>query len=207
MKKFISLLLAVVMLFLLVGCNSNPKPDDPKKAELSRGKIDGDVYSNEFLGFKFTKPQSWVYSTDEEIAAAVNMGTEMFLGENFKEALDKSGSMYDMMVIDTLTRSNINVGYENLTKTFSSNITVEQYIEALKQQLSSVSGMKVSFPNKYDTVKLGETEFTRVVCSTTSYGTSFTQVFYLNKVDNYMGFVIATIQKGYTVSDIEALFE
>ena len=74
MKKFISLFLAIVMLAMLVGCNNVPsgggdnKGDTPK-AELSRGTIDGDVYTNEYLGFKFTKPESWVYSTDEEIAA------------------------------------------------------------------------------------------------------------------------------------------
>jgi hypothetical protein len=89
----------------------------------------------------------------------------------------------------------------------STNITVEQYIAAVKKQLESVTEMTVTFPDTYDTVKLGETEFTRVVCSTTASGVNMTQVYYLRKMDGYMGFVIATIVKDYTVADIEAMFK
>lgn len=212
MKKFISLFLAIVMLAMLVGCNNVPsgsgdnKGDTPK-AELSRGTIDGDVYTNEYLGFNFTKPESWVYSTDEEIAAALNVAVDTTLGENFKDALENNPSTYDMMVVDTLTRTNINVAYENLTKTFSSNITEKQYVEALKQQLSSVSGMTVTFPDEYETAKLGDGEYTKVVCSANAYGASMTQVYYLRKIDKYMAMVIATVPTGYTVDEIEAMFE
>ena len=59
MKKIISLLLAICMVFLFVSCQ-NPTP--------SRGTIDENVYKNDFLKFEFTKPDSWVYYTDEEIA-------------------------------------------------------------------------------------------------------------------------------------------
>ena len=111
-----------------------------------------------------------------------------------------------MMVIDSLTRSNINVGYENLSKTFSSNITVEQYIEAFKQQLSSVSGMTVTFPDSVDSVKLGGWEYSRLVCDVSVAGVNMTQVYYLRKVEGYMCFVIVTIVSGYTVAQIEAMF-
>ena len=60
MKKFLALLLAIVMLSALVSCGG---------AELTRGVVEGDVYKNESLGLNFNKPSSWVYSTDEEIAA------------------------------------------------------------------------------------------------------------------------------------------
>lgn len=199
MKKTVALLLALVTVFLLVGCNTG-------KAELSRGTIEGNVYKNEYLGIQFTKPDSWVYSTDEEIAAVTNMGAEL-LGENFKEALDNNPSVYDMMVVDSITRNNINIGYENLAKTLSSNITEEQYVEALKRQLENISAISVTFPDTYDTVKLGETEFTRVICSTASYGVKMTQVYYLHKIEGYMAFIIVTIQDGDSVADIEAMFK
>lgn len=213
MKKFLALTLAIVMALLLVSCASVPsngdeQPDDSKKApELSRGTIEGDVYTSEYLGLSFTKPESWVYSTDEEIAAAMNLGVDMFLGENFKNALENNPSIYDMMVVDTITRSSINVGFENLSKTFASNITVEQYVEALKTQLGSISAMQVTFPEALATVKLGATEFTKVDCSVTAQGVSMKQVYYLNKSDNFMRFIIVTIPAGYTVAQIEAMFQ
>ena len=202
MKKTVALLLALVTVFLLVGCNSGRAG----KAELSRGTIEGNVYKNDYLGFQFTKPDSWVYSTDEEIAAVTNMGAEL-LGENFKEALENNPSIYDMMVVDSITRNNINIGYENLSKTLSSNITEEQYVEALKRQFENISAISITFPDTYDTVKLGENEFTRVICSATSYGVEMTQVYYLHKIDGYMAFIIVTIQDGDTVADIEAMFK
>ena len=111
-----------------------------------------------------------------------------------------------MMVVDTKTRTNINVGYENLKKTMSSNITMEQYVDALKDQLANVTGMTVSFRDGLETVKLGNTEFTKCICDTTLNGVNMTQVYYLRKSDGYMAYIIATITSGYTVADIEALF-
>lgn len=196
MKKFLALLLAIVMLSALVSCGG---------AELTRGVVEGDVYKNESLGLNFNKPSSWVYSTDEEIAESMGAAADI-LGGDLKEALEKNPTIYDMMVVDSLTRTNINVGFENLSKTLSSNITVEQYVDALKKQLAEVSAMTVSFHDGLETVKLGETEFTKLVCDTKMSGVKMTQVYYLRKIDNYMAFVIVTITSGYTVADIEAMF-
>lgn len=207
MKKLIALLLALTLLALFVGCDFVKKEDseEEQKIELSRGKIEGDVYTNEVLNFKFTKPSSWVYSTDEEISAAMNLGVDA-LGEKFKDALENNTSVYDMMVSDILTRTNINVGYENLAKSFSSNITEAQYIDALKQQMSSVSGMTYTFSDQIDTAKLGAHEYTRSQCTVSVSGMEMTQVYYLRKIDSVMGFVIVTIVDGYTISEIEAMF-
>ena len=147
------------------------------KVLLSRGKIDGDIYRNEYLGFEFTKPASWVYATDEEIATALNLAVDNILGDNFKAALENNPAIYDMMVVDTITRSNINIVYENLKMSFATNITEEQYVEVLKQQLSGVSGMTVSFSDKIEKVKFGDADFTRCVCDTSAYGVNMTQIY------------------------------
>ena len=196
MKKFLALLLAIVMLSALVGCGG---------AELTRGVVEGDVYKNESLGLNFNKPSSWVYSTDEEIAESMGAAADI-LGGDLKEALEKNPTIYDMMVVDSLTRTNINVGFENLSKTLSSNITVEQYVDSLKEQFSKITEMTVTVHDGLETVKLGETEFTKFVCDTKMSGVKMTQVYYLRKIDNYMAFVIVTITRGYTVADIEAMF-
>ena len=112
-----------------------------------------------------------------------------------------------MMVKDIHTGTNISVGYENLAKTLSSNITEEQYIDALKEQLDSVSIMTVTFSDEIETVKLGKTKFTKVVCTTSVYGVSMKQVYYLNKQGSYMGIIIATVVNGYTVDEVEAMFQ
>lgn len=235
MKKIVALLLATVMVFLLVACGSDPKDDgvkqdDPaqtvapseenpkndndeeepvQKTEVSRGKIENGVYTNDFLGFKFTKPALWVYSTDEEIAAMLNLSAEM-LGEKFSQALENNQTMYDMMVMDTLSRSSINVGYENLAMSLATNITEEQYAEVVKALLSNsygATGMTYEFTEELDIVNLGEAKFTRLIYTVEYLGDTMTQVYYLRKVDKYMAYVIVTIPSGYTVQEIEAMFQ
>ena len=96
MKKFISCALILAIAISIVGCDlSNLAPSG--KAELSRGNVSGNKYTNEFLGFTFTAPDSWVYSTDEEIAAAMNLGMENFLDENYKKALENRNCILKMM--------------------------------------------------------------------------------------------------------------
>ena len=135
MKKLLALLLAIVMASLMVACfpNDDEKATDANKTveesetnapestpNITRGTFEGDIYTNSSLGFKFTKPASWVFSTDEEIAAMVNLGAEKIYGENFEQTLKTSSAVYDMMVVDSLTGTNFNVGYENLALSLAS---------------------------------------------------------------------------------------
>lgn len=201
MKRILALTLALITLASLIGCNSSPE------FKISRGTIDGNVYKNEVLGFEFTKPYSWVYSTDEDIAAAMNFAVDNLLDENFKEALENNPSVYDMMVVDPYTGANICVLYENLKRAFSSNMTEEQYVEVLKQQLEEVSAITVTFPKELYTAKLGNTEFKRCSCTATVSGTSLRQIYYLRNIGGYMASVIVSMPSGYTVAEIEAMFK
>lgn len=178
-----------------------------KKVELSRGTKDGDVYSNKTMGFKFNKPDDWVYMTEAEIASAMNIGMEALAGKNYKDLLKNLDMVYDMMAKDVLTGSNISVGYENLERTFTSSITEKQYADAMKTQLQNVPNVTFTFLDNYDKVKLGDTEFTRFIANTVSYGTSMTQAIYLRKQGTYMTYVIVTLLGDYTVAEAEAMFE
>lgn len=220
-KRIVALLLALLMMLsvVLVSCDESYDDDDDdtydkadkdddsdEKAKFSRGETDEDIYNNKYLGFKFEKPKSWIYSTDEEIAELLNISVETFFDDKFKEALDKSGSIYDMMARDTITGANVIVGYENLSKTYSTNITEEQYADAVKVNIAQAMGMEFEF-DEYETVKLGKTEFLRVSGNTTYNGSSMIQAYYLHKVDGYMAFVVVTVPRGYTLNEIEGMLK
>lgn len=198
MKKIVSILLVIVILVLSTGCQT---------VNITRGTIDGNVYKNESLAIEFVKPATWVYATDEQIAELMEITADQFSDEKFVKALESQANVYDMMVTDPITSSNINVGYENLSLSHSRGITEAQYVEAMKNQFKDVTEMKITFPDSYDKVKLGETEFTRVVCTVTAYGVSMTQVYYLHKLGGYMSYIIVTITNKYSVDDIEAMFK
>ena len=225
MKKIVTLCLALILGLLLVACNTPPENVIPPenetspenvtppenettpKPELSRGTVENGVYQNEFLGVSFNKPELWVYSTEEEIAALMNLVADKLLNENLKETLENNPVIIDMVVIDPVSRSNLNITYENLAKSLATNITVEQYIEVFKQRMSGTVGMTVTFTGEPETVKLGNVEFTRLLCNTTTNGVQMKQAVYLRKIDTYMISVSVTVVSGYTVAEIEAMFE
>ncbi|MBE6646376.1 MAG: hypothetical protein E7611_01890 [Ruminococcaceae bacterium] len=235
MKKWLALTLAIIMVLSVVACDTDKSRDEKKpekdkieenkteenkteenkteenkteeKVEISRGKIKGDVYTNEFLGIEFTKPDSWVYATDEEIAEKINVAVDWLLGEQFKEALENNPLVYDMLVVDQRTGSSVSVGYENLSKTLSTNITVEQYVEAFKEQLAGLSTWTVNFSKNLEKAKLGNTEFTKFSFIVTVQDVSMKQVYYLKKIDGYMCFIIICITRGQTIEQIEAMFK
>ncbi|MBQ7799836.1 MAG: hypothetical protein IJ370_05030 [Oscillospiraceae bacterium] len=215
MKKILALLVTGLMLLSFAACNSSETEKGgssdiksnvtEQKKELSHGKIDGDTYKNEYYEFEFTKPASWVYSTDEEIAAAMNMTVDQF-GDNFADAVENGTTVLDMMVVDTVTGTNINVGIENLSKSFASNITEEQYVDAIKRQLSAVETMDIEFSDKTEKVNIGGNDYLRASLTNTVSGITMTQVYYLRNVDGYMCVITVTLVSGYEIADVEAMF-
>ena len=204
MKKFLVVILAMALALTAVGCQSG--------ISIARGTIEGDVYKNDVLGFEFTKPSDWKYYTDEEIAETINISKDLLNKKDLQKALEANPNVFDMMVADTQTGTNLNIGYEKLPSTFpkTDDGVVESYIDVLKEQLASVSSMKVTFPDEYDKAVLGESEFTKVVCKTVSSGIEMTQVFYLKEIPGHIAFIIVTVPgkySPYSVSHIEKMFK
>lgn len=222
MKKILAIILCLALAVSLCACGMSSAKDDIEDAldkaestlseiiestKLTRGTISGNVYKSEFSGITFTRPDSWVYSTDEEIASALGVGADLLgIDTDFAKLAEDSGSVYDMMVKDINTGTTINLGYENLAKSSTTNMTEKQYLDVFKNQFAAVTTMTVVFEGDYETVKLGEKDYLRAVCKTTMNGIERTQVYYVRKIDKYMNYVIVTIVDGYTISDIEAMF-
>ena len=65
MKRIFAFIVVLVMAVSMAGCSDAAK--EALNKDLSRGVVDGNTYTSEYIGFSFVKPDSWVYSTDEEI--------------------------------------------------------------------------------------------------------------------------------------------
>lgn len=208
-KRFFAMVLMICLLGVMVGC-SDKAPDATPETEaktVSRGTIEGNVYTSEFIGVSFTKPDLWVYSTDEEIAAAMQIGAELLDAENFAEQAEKMNNVYDMMVRDMLTGNNINIVFENLKASGSSNITEEQYIEVAKAQLKEQASMLNYVFGEAEKCKLGEQEFYRLPAEGGYSGVSFEQRIYIRKEGTYMIVITLTLFDGNDGSAYEAMFK
>ncbi len=168
---------------------------------LSKGTVNGKVYTSEFSGLKITVPAGWTYMTDEELAELIGYTSDFYDNEAYDKLIEQASSVFDMMVMDVATNSNISVSYEK-----NGVYSEAEYLEILESQYLSMG--------IYDDIELvGTSE--KEICGNTYTcaefkielsGMEMTQALYVRNIGQYINLISATITSGYTISDIEAMF-
>ena len=221
MKKFVAILLTALSVLSLAACEGgkNPVSDETTlSAEgetteinisladgISRGTINENTFTNITTGIKFTKPDSWAFSTDEDIAAMMNIGTSHLDRDIFEKAIAEMSTVYDMVVIDPDTSASVTVAYENIAFSEKDISTEEKYLESIKEQLISTS-MDFTFEDKIKSERLGAYTYKKLESTNTTSGYSIQQTIYARVIGDYMcTIVISNIAKGQ-LSKIEAMF-
>lgn len=195
MKKFLCILLAVLMVLSLGGCFGDPADADVRgditgnttnpsqtqnEPEFSLGKAANNTYTNDFLGISCTLSDQWVFYTDEEILALNNIVGD-YVDEEVAEQIKKATIIYDMYATVPETGDSININLEKLNavqlisldikKTLESQISV---IQTAYQNMgytdTQVVYQKVSVDGKeFDALKI-----TATIQGIDFYGTCFT---------------------------------
>lgn len=212
-NKIIALLLALVMMLtLFAGCSGSDDndptnttdenseyisedtntPDEEPEIEvptsnstkpLTRGTINGNVYTNEFADITFTKHRDWTYKSNEEIAELIGYSSDL-LDYDLEEIVEKSGSYIDMMVTFPTGSPNLQVTVEDLNFQSISHLTPEEYLDLSRQQMLAVNPT-YTFGDIYEKELCGHTY--TVMDLEAIYGTTKTlQRLYLRKQGNYM---------------------
>lgn len=220
MKKVLKSMLAIVltasMLFILSGCgnkeeekttNDNEKTNveqENKTVEFSMGSWSDNVYSNDFLGLKFKLPNGWKYSSDEEIAEMMNLGTELLNDEQKAAAeISKLNNAYYMVANDPNTGDNISI----ISEKPAMEVTTEFYINQLKTQLQNVNTINYEIGETSKETVAGKECDTLTVDASMS-GVKMTQRYYIYKVDKYVICIISTSTSGeQKINDIMKNFE
>lgn len=220
--KYLSILLIVgSMMLVLTGCGDkeNVKKEDEgkvveqkqetnveqeKKVEFSMGEWNNNVYTNDFLGLKYNLPEGWTYSSEEEIAKMMNVGTEL-LNDDQKVAAEiaELSGVYYMVAQNPTKGNNVNIFSEKQL----TDVTTKDYIEALKTQLLALQSMD------YEVVgtskeKIGNIETDTLTLNVEASGVKIMQKYYIYKIDKYMIGIIATSVEGETgINEIVKCFE
>lgn len=116
--------------------SSTPESSTPEtNGKFAHGKMDGNVYTSEFLGFKAEFADGWMLMT-EDVLAQYN-GIDDMSDENVNKVLDTNAMSYEMMAAkDEVT--NVNIVIENLNLTNGGNlISAEDYIDAVLPNLEA----------------------------------------------------------------------
>lgn len=178
---------------------------DTLNSDIERGVITDNVYYSDYSGIGFNKPDDWVYYTDEQIADMMDIAQDSMDTDSFQDTANQLISVYDMAVVDNVNGTNVNISYENLALTNSTNITEAEYADAVAKQLESLSSLNQNMVEQ-TTVTLGNYEYLRTTCDVKYVGVEMTQVYYFRKIDSFMNIIVITIMDNSNIDDIEAMF-
>jgi hypothetical protein len=178
---------------------------DDKPDTLTRGTIDNDVYRNAFVNITFAKPKDMIFATDAEIAQMLNITKEQLNDDKLFESASIS-SIIDFMVTDPKTNNNINATYEDLSKSYATNITIEQYADIFKNNINTLYPAYPYTFSELEEMTLGTETYHKLVASVTVNGISMQQGIYFRKVDKYMVSISVTVVDGTALSVYEACF-
>lgn len=185
MKKMIALVLcAALLVCTLAACGI--KNDDGVK--FSRGTVDGNTYTNTFAGLKFTAPEDWTFSTEEEIDAMMGLSMDEMDASTLEKKYAEMVTIYDM-VATAPDGVNVIIMYQNLGMVpGGSSMTEQDYADVFIEQLpSQVSDITIG--EVYTTEMAGKT-FTVIPASV--YDGLMFQDYYLLKVDKYIAVICFT---------------
>ena len=208
MIKILTVLLSVFVLFLF-GCGSSNdteiadaadtntynysddyadaynRSDDGQSHAFVRGIIDGNLYTNEYLGLTFTKPDHWVFGSDEDLANAMGIASEFMsaAGMELTEDMLNAQSVAELLVANTGTGSSVNVTVENLAQTVRDmTMTESQFLDITRQHLEGI--MPEYMAEIVGSVEIGGNVFEgmRAVIGQTG----MVQYIYVRRIDGFM---------------------
>ena len=193
MKKFTAILLSVLLLCsVLCGCSlieniTGNIINNSQKYEVGTNTADG--WHSSWIGLQYKPSSSMVMATNEEIEEMMELGADVMFEENGKQMIDwaKVTTAYEMMATNVKNNSNVIVCAE---KVAFSNMTITQYLDTVKSQLSSVyTSVTFSEPTSQD---VGGIIFTRVDVKTTYMGVNINQTYMVTKMHDRMVSLIFT---------------
>ena len=176
MKKRAVAILMAAMICSLTACGGNNKTGDTSSntsasAEQADASVSAEeeaknepqyeagvwtdnVYTNTSLGMTFTLPEGWQIGTEEEMNAVQDKGQEVTGDTGSADASEA----YDLYIYNSSTGSNIAMMAEDMSA--FGDITAQEYIESLSQQLSSYADQGITYTmNEIGTKTIGNTEF------------------------------------------------
>lgn len=192
MKKVLAFVLAALMLLSLASCGSG---------KASSGSVIGDVYKNDSIGIKFTKPDGWEFLPDDELAVEMNTG-----GNSFKKQLE-NGVAYDAVAKDAASGNMVIISFVNLEKKYSKDLTVEEYAQEMKKQLKQVSPTSTVALSDVELVEFDGEEFSRVVTGVTQNKATTRRVTFLKNLGGVMFSAQVVLMDDTSISDVEAMFK
>lgn len=226
-KRVWSLVLILALAMSLAACGNGQKPVSgnaaptaapttvpttapaetaPAGNPMSLGRIDGNTYINDYMGFTMTLDDTWIFSSAEELQELPDNIAELLEGSEVGEALENFEQFTDMMAESVEELASINVLYQKLdmsTRLAYATMTNEQILDSTLEQSEMLkeayaqAGMEVQSMEKVTVTFLGE----EVAAVRTHMRIQGMDYYTLQVMDYHLGQYTATITFASYVED------
>jgi hypothetical protein len=189
MKKILNMVIVVCISFLpLINCS--------KTSDYERGILTETSFESKYLDIRFILPEEFVMATEEDMLQMMGIGADI-TGVN-KEIV-KLTTVYEMMASSVIGYPNVIIMVE---KPLLSNITTEQYFDALKNGLLKVTTLDYKVDDQITSVDLAGYNYKQLSASLPS--SNIIQNYIFRKQGNRMiGFI--TTYSSDTKQELEIL--
>ncbi len=210
MKRILSIFTVVVLIFCFVGCETTGELKNKLNARIPRGTIEGNVYTSEFTGLKFTKPDRWRFLTDEEISEYMGISLESFDANYFEKAAIDYSTVIDMAVVDNGVGVSAMVTYENLSLTIGKSVSEEGYLTLSEAELKKQGATK---KGEAETVTLCGEKYLKATffynssdVPNNSLDIDYESTLYYRLIGDIMTIITITSPVGIVDRNVEAMF-
>lgn len=186
-KTVLAILVSATIVLGLTACGA-------KEEEFETGTWDGMAFTNTWANLKFTFPEGSTIATADEIKQVVGAGADALVNDGvINEAQAKAAdftSAYDFLVTLSDGTTNIQLFYENTTvSTLGKGATAEEYQDALKNQLTSMTDYGYEYVGT-EKVDIGGQTFSKLTLSVMNG--ALMQEYYTLAKGKYMVNIIAS---------------
>ena len=176
--------------------------------KISRGTVNGNVYTNDSIGISFEKPADWKFATDDELGALVGGVMDEIDREDVEKALIEASMVYDMMTSSEAGDS-VQVYFINLQDSNGDiNEAIEDAKEGMNSGIKNSLGVDMTFSDTTEATLCGK-KF-KAFTGSVDYGYGVMKIKMFIKInDNNIATVIGISSTGfgYDLAEIEAMFK
>ncbi|WP_027418512.1 hypothetical protein [Crocinitomix catalasitica] len=207
MKKFKLPVIFALLSVLLLACNTREIPEN-----FDYGRVEGNVYSNDFFAFEMNVPKGWAVQSKEEMDKLSSAGGELMAGddEDYKKELKaaeiNSATLLSVFEHEVGTNVDYNPNFIVMTENINGAVGVTDgagYLDATKVQMERGQVKYDIISGDYQEVNLGGTDFHKMDAAITYAGITINQTFYSSIINGFAFNVIIS----YVTDEQKAVLE
>ena len=177
MKRIINMVMVACIAFLsLSNCS--------KTSDYERGILTETSFESKYLDIRFTLPEGFVMATEEDMLRMMGIGADI---TKANKKIVELTTVYEMMASAATGYPNVIVMVE---KAPFFNITIEQFLDAFKQNLLDVKTMDYVIDDQITSVEVAGYDYKQLTVSLPSL--NLFQNYIVRKKDNRMIAFITT---------------